>query len=326
MSRTIPIALQDHLDSGVTTTTLIMRIDPVTPGFSSFGASMTNRRIVYDDLTSELVYHEILGMQPSTIMQSANLSVDNAQVESLLPEFEFPISETDIAAGVYDFAEFSVYLVNYEDLTPGNHVVLAHGTLGRMRMGDGLSFWQELRGLTDPLKQSACEKDSLTCRATFGSQPIGTGGGVTEERYPCMYDAEALWEAGTVDAVGAESNRTFETAGLAPPFGGVPGKVRWITGANAGRENEVESFDDVAGVQTISLGFPADFPIAEGDTFEFRDDCPKTKPACQARENFEWMRAEPHIPIGDAGAMEVPGASSGPGRGGTSYQPITEAV
>lgn len=127
--------------------------------------------------------------------------------------------------------------------------------------------------------------------------------GAVTERYPCMYDSDSLWQPGQVTGVGLETTRTFTTSGLTPPFGGVPGMVRWITGRNTGREDEVEGFAQNDGPQTIDLTFTTMFPIQVGDTFEFRDDCPKTPTACKARSNWQWYRAEPTIPVADNGAI-----------------------
>lgn len=92
--------------------------------------------------------------------------------------------------------------------------------------------------------------------------------------------------------------------------------MRWLTGRNAGRENEVDEFEEDGGVQTIGLTFPTMFPIEAADTFEFRDDCPHTVTACKARGNWANHRGEPNIPVGDAGQASVPGASAGIGTGG----------
>lgn len=127
--------------------------------------------------------------------------------------------------------------------------------------------------------------------------------GAVTERYPCMYDSDSLWQPGQVTGVGLETTRTFTTSGLTPPFGGVPGMVRWLTGRNTGREDEVEGFAQNDGPQTIDLTFTTMFPIQVGDTFEFRDDCPKTPTACKARSNWQWYRAEPTIPVADNGAI-----------------------
>lgn len=323
MGRQIPIALQAHLDGDATTTCLLLRIASVRPGFAPYGVTTLDRDVEYDDGDGVIVYSAAIGSQPTALQNRADLSVDNAESESLVPEFDVPVSEEDIRAGVYDYAQFNLYLVNYKDLSMG-HVLLRSGTIGRITIdGDGLSMVNELRGLSAELKQSICEKDSLTCRATFGSQSEQNSHGDIVERFPCGVDATALLHSGTVSAVGLENTLTFTVT----PFTFaedefVPGMVFWVTGQNAGRSQEVET-NSAAGVFT--LAHPADFPIKIGDSLQYRVDCNKqardTVKGCKAdiRWGGEWVlhfRGEPDIPIGDAGAMETPGASSAPGFGG----------
>jgi uncharacterized phage protein (TIGR02218 family) len=329
MGRHIPIELADHLAGDATTTTLLIRVDPRTPGFSPFGATYTNRDIRYDDGGGELEYLGYVGMQPSSLLTSGNLSVDNAEVEGLLPEYEFPITERDIQAGVYDFARFYLYLVNYDDLTPGRHIELKRGTLGRMRTKDGLSFWEELRGLSQPLKQTICSRDSLTCRARLGSQPLGTPGADYTEREYCGIDLSVgYWEPGEVLAPSAEVHYGFTTVDpLIVPSGSdvpnylAPGMVRWTSGANAGTENEIEA----NGEESISLAFRTKFPIQAGDQFDYRRDCNKhardADKGCPSHWGPLWIehiQSEPDIPIADGLVSAVPG--------GTTTAPVSGAV
>lgn len=323
MPRNIPIQLANNIRQDSTTLCTIMRVDPVQPGFTSYGAALLDVPVTYNDGTGAMVYQAIIGAQPSALVYGADLSVDGGSTLNLLPEFDFPISEADIVAGAYDLSTFTAYLIDYRDTAAG-HIVLGHGTMGRFTVtNEGLSFVSEMRGLSQALKQTITEKWSLGCRATFGSRAIGDSGGDTiQERYPCNYDTESLWEPGTVVSVGLETNQNFYPTALNPPFGGEPGMVRWITGANAGRTYEVEAL----GSNGIELTFPTMFPIQIGDTFEFRDDCPKTESACKARNNWPNFRGEPNIPVADAGQITAPGASAGVGTGATNSQDFTDPV
>lgn len=311
--RTISAELQAHLNGSATTTTLLLRIDPVTPGYPSIGATLLDRDVVYDDGDGEVTYKATIGMVPANIVSSASMEVGNTEIQHLLPETDLPISEADISAGVYDFASYTLMLVNYEDLSMG-HVIMpsGHGQLGQMRQENGLSFWSELTALVKLLKQSIVEKDSLTCRAIFGSQPLGSGA-VIEQRFPCGKDVTALWLPGAVTSVGLETNRAFTASALgAAADVYVPGMLKWITGANAGRTYEVES--QTAG-GLIGLTFETMFPIEAGDTFQIRPDCTKWKEGnngCKFHFGTEWVlhyRGEPLIPVADADQINAPGAS-----------------
>lgn len=305
MPRVVPIAIADHIASGSTTLCVLVRVIPVQPGFIEFGITTLDTNVYYDDGAGQLLYSAAIGSEPSTLQSSSDLSVSGGETKQLMPLFDTPVSEADLLAGAYDYAKFIAYLVNYKDLTTGSHIVLQTGTLGRNTVTDsGLSWTSELRGLTQNLKQSITEKWSLSCRAVFGST-VSTA----QSRYPCNFDLTPLWENGTVVSVGVDNTQSFNTHELSPAYGGAPGLVEWLTGANAGRSDESETFDQTAGPgdvpQTIGLTFGASYPIAIGDTFRFRDDCPKTPDACKARSNFPNYRGEPSIPVSDNGAMAV---------------------
>ena len=142
---------------------------------------------------------------------------------------------------------------------------------------------------------------------------IGTGGifdyiraqlpgfAVTVTDYTLTGPSVALGQAATAGAVydwdGSVSLPT--TDGLF-----VPGVVHWLTGANAGRENEVESY--VAATGTVTLVIPTYQTIAPGDTFTIRRDCDKSKAMCKAYGNLLNMRAEPELPRADGGDLQSP--------------------
>ena len=303
MPRNIPIQLQTHFFGGATTICALVKITPVQPGYVEYGVTTHDSDLLYDGLN----YSAAIGTEPSTMVSSADLSVAGGESKQLMPVFNTPTSEADMIAGAYDFAKFAIYIVNYKDLTVGRHILLQTGTLGRNTITDnGLSWTAEFRGITQALKQSITEKWSLSCRATFGSVAFGTGTlGQKEERFPCKFNAGALWDNGTVVQTGVDTTQLFVTSGLTPTYGGSPGVVQWLTGSNAGRTDETEIFVDQAGVQTIGLTFGSMFPITVGDTFKFRDDCPKTVSACISRNNYANYRGEPSIPVSDNGALSA---------------------
>ena len=97
------------------------------------------------------------------------------------------------------------------------------------------------------------------------------------------------------------------TLALQPDGFFVPGVVHWLTGANAGRENEVESY--VAATGAITLVIPTQQPIAPGDTFQIRRDCDKSKAMCRdVYANLLNMRAEPELPRANGTDLQSPSA------------------
>jgi uncharacterized phage protein (TIGR02218 family) len=326
--KTIPIALATHKAQSSTTLTDLLLIGPL-PDASYRGLTLLDASVVYDDGNGAVTYVARTGLELSAYQSASDLSVDNAEANTLLPVAGFElegITQAEIDAGVLDKVPFVVYRVNYTDLATGSHEVIAGGTVGEIRQKVGGLSILELRSLSQQTKQSIVEIDSKTCRARFGSMPIGTGGGVVEERFPCNFDTSSLWVSGTVVAVGDEGDRIFaDTSFLQGVDYFAPGIVEWLTGANADQKQEVESFDE----GTFTLLFPTINAIELGDTFRARPDCTKQwvdgHNSCATwwgSEKALRFRGEPHIPTGDAAPANVPGASSGSDTGGgdpTSY-------
>lgn len=317
MSRNIPISLLADYASGATTMCRILKVVPQRG--AAFGYCGTNRALRYDDGDGELLYRTMSGFEHSAIVATGDTAVDNAEARGLLLGGN-PISEARINAGEFDGAEYTVYEVNYEDLTSGKHRVVSHGYFGQVRGRHGRTFVAELRGLIDLLRQEPWEKWQRRCRANqFGSQ-------AGDERFPCMYDLTAEWVADVaVTSVGVESTRTFTASALTQDANYfAPGMVLWKTGANAGLSFEVETFG--AGGE-ISLVFPTPYPIQPTDTFDIRRDCTREwegHNSCETYGNRLWFRGEPKIKPADAIGAQVPGAQVGPGSGGATFQPPSD--
>lgn len=65
------------------------------------------------------------------IDSKADMSVDNSEASGLLAEFPIDgATKAGIQRGDYDGAAFVQYLVNYNDLTSGNHVIINSGYIG----------------------------------------------------------------------------------------------------------------------------------------------------------------------------------------------------
>ncbi|HEU4376275.1 MAG TPA: DUF2163 domain-containing protein [Telluria sp.] len=83
-----------------------------------------------------------------------------------------------------------------------------------------------------------------------------------------------------------------------------PGVFKWLTGANAGRQNDIESYTAATGA--VVLATPTFAPIVAGDTGQIRRDCNKSKTICISRGNLPNMRAEPELPRADGASLQSP--------------------
>ena len=82
------------------------------------------------------------------------------------------------------------------------------------------------------------------------------------------------------------------------------GRVFWLTGANAGLEMEVKTWD---GTSALKLLFKMPNPIAIGDTFIVTPGCSKTIPPCVAFGQILNRDAEDFVKGEDA-ALSYPNA------------------
>ena len=78
-----------------------------------FGFTDHDLDIIFESTT----YKAATGFTPSAIKNTGSLSVDNLDVEGMLSSGS--IVESDILAGLYDFAEVEIFLVNYQKPNAG---------------------------------------------------------------------------------------------------------------------------------------------------------------------------------------------------------------
>lgn len=181
------------------------------------------------------LYESAVGYTPSSVVTGSDLSVDNMEMSGVISSET--ITEEDLAAGVWDYAEIDVREVNYKDLSMG-HRSVRHGRLGNVKTGRNL-FTAELRGLTQNLQQSIAEVYAVTCSASlFDSR--------------CKVDRAANTHAGEI--LTALSQRAFITNLDLPPGLCNNGLITFTSGANAGKKAEVKFFGGAGavGAQTTS--------------------------------------------------------------------------
>lgn len=304
--KTIPIDLLNHKALDATTLCLLIKI--TCRDGSVYGLTTLDVDIEFDDLTDSggpILYKWFYGFAMSRLQTSAGMGVDNADITGITAALEaMGVTEAQLRAGKFDYADLWVYSVNYKDLTPGAMEIRSRGKFGRVSAGSE-QYVGENRSVSQIWKQAITAVTSLTCRARFGSQP-------GEERFPC--GKVRTWISATITAVdGAEADRVFTCSSLTQPDGFfVPAIIRVLTGDNAGAEMEVVSF--AGGVVELALPMFDDF--GPGDTLEISQDCTKVaddvEHGCRYHWGTEWnlhFRGEDKIPIGREGELSTPGAN-----------------
>ena len=102
--KSLTTAMQLHLAGEVTTLATcwkLTRRDGAVMGFTDHDQSIT---------VGEVTYQAESGFTPSAVHSSSALNVDNLDVEGMLDNAA--ISEADVLAGRYDYAEISIFRVN----------------------------------------------------------------------------------------------------------------------------------------------------------------------------------------------------------------------
>ncbi len=267
--KTITPELAAHLAGEVTTLATcwkLTRRDGAVMGFTDH-----NKDILYLSVT----YKAATGFTPTSIEAKDDFSVDNLDVEGMLDSAS--ITEADVMAGKYDFAEIEIFTVNYEDLSQGR-LWPKTGWLGEVTLKRG-QFNVEVRGLSQKLSQNIGQVFSPSCRAVLGDNQ-------------CKISLAGHSVTTTVSTV--TSSLVFSANALTQAAGHFSGgEVEWLTGANAGRKMEVKEF----GSKQVTLVLPMGSSIAVGNQFKIVAGCDKTFQTCKGKfNNVINFRGEPHIP------------------------------
>ncbi|WP_396615442.1 DUF2163 domain-containing protein [Lysobacter soli] len=283
--KNIPIKLRDHLGQDATSWCLLMKVtckgvwDGLVLGFTSLDASVT-----YNDGSGPVTYRADNGFTPKRFQASADMDVDNTELQGWVSNIG--VTEDQIRAGLFDYADVVVYRVNYLRLGDGHEIVMA-GTCGETKFSE--NGWRtEFRSLTQQARQPISNPFSTTCRAQYGDAKC---------------QKPFVWHAARVSGVGADPRRMFTSSGLTQPEGFFRvSVVQVLTGANAGEEMEAY----VAG-GVVLLALPLSSPLAITDQFRIRQDCDKTFEMCRdVHDNVLNNRSE-HLARTDPSVL-VPGA------------------
>lgn len=272
--KNITFELKQHLKSSTQTLCTcwkLTRTDGQVIGFTDNSVAIT----VAGD-----TYSPTLGYEPTASSSTSDMTVDNLEVTGILG---FEINAEDLKAGVYDNCRIEIFLANREAPDSGT-LPIRTGTIGEVQYEQGV-FKAEMRGLTQAFTQSIVEMYSQTCRVPVGHPQCGVD------------LSNPLWNKQIVVS-SVDTSRVFSATliDLSPLPGdgwAIKGKVKWVTGANAGLTSEIKAHT----AEQVELLLPAEHPMAVGDTGEFIVGCNGLRTTCVSKfGNVINFRGFPDIP------------------------------
>ncbi len=276
--KTLTPEFQAHLDSGATTLCWCWRL--VRNDGQAFGFCDHDHPLVFDGLA----YEPESGFESTEMTSSTGLNVDNLDAMGALVSNR--LNEADLAAGLFDNAEVSIFRVNWSN--PEQRILMRRGNLGEVSRADE-AFTAEVRGLAHLLNQPTGRIFQYGCDAELGGSK-------------CGIDLEAGTYKATGTVISSEGNRSFHAGGLegfADAWFAF-GKLRWLGGANAGREMEVKTHRKQTASSAIGLWLPMSEAIAPGDAFTIFAGCDKQFATCRGKfANGLNFRGFPHMPGND---------------------------
>lgn len=261
--KTLPAGMQDDLDSGATTHChcwRLVRTDAVVLGFTDHDNDLTFGGTTYEASS---------GFTASAVEQSVGLSVDNMDVTGALQSGK--LTDADLAAGLWDNADITVYRVDWTDVT--KRVILLKGSIGEVSRST-INFSAEVRSLAHALNQTTGRMYTSQCDANLYDSR-------------CSVDPSNFTKSGQVDSV--LSSRAFNCNDPAI-FNRATnyfnrGLITWNTGHNAGFSMEIKSSIQLAATTVITLWEPMPFAIETGDSFTARAGCDKSAEVCLVKFN-----------------------------------------
>jgi uncharacterized phage protein (TIGR02218 family) len=274
----IPPALQEKLDSGVTTLArcwIVTRRDGVVSGFTDHDGDLVVEGVTCRAGT---------GFGASEATSRFDLSIDGAEISGALAADS--LTEADLSAGRFDAAQVDTWLVDWSDATL--RLLLSRATLGEVKR-EGEAFSAELRGLADKLSQESGRLYTARCTADLG-----------DTRCKVALAAAGLNGAGTVSRLLGVPAIAVEGLGDFAEGVFTAGCLTWTSGVNSGLAVEIKEHRIAGGDVQLTLWQAMSETISEDDAFTITAGCDKRFVTCRDRfANSINFRGFPHIPGND---------------------------
>lgn len=292
--KSVPPELASHLAGSVTTLAacwLVTRRDGVVLGFTDHDRSLMVEGV--ETLPQN-------GLSGSRTSAGPGLATSASDVAGRLDAAA--LSETDLAAGLWDGAEVRVYLVNWQ--APDEALLLRRAHIGEVRR-EGLGFTAELRGLAHLLEAPRGRVFSRNCDADLGD-------------HRCKVDLAAPGLTVSATVAGSNSADEITVTGIEAQAAGwfAGGRLEVLDGGLAGFATEITRHERIGTDDILHLWLPAPVPLAPGTALDVRTGCDKRFLTCAERfSNAANFQGFPHMPGTDF-VLSFPGRNTAENDGG----------
>lgn len=237
-----------------------------------------------DPDVTEQTYRSDYSFTSSAIFMSKSMAnLQSVNMTFLLDEVDDTgFKEKDLRLRLYDGAQAEIFVTDYTNVA-GGVMKMYSGKFGTVALSNQKIATVEVTpdDSTGSGTLLGMEKYSQTCRANLFDAR-------------CTLNADAFKVLFTV---GSANGGSIVSADLNQPSGNWNlGHIKWLTGANAGIVQTVNSSDNPS--TSIFLTSPPPLPVQAGDTAAIYPGCDKTRVRCKQFNNLPNMRAEPDVPAG----------------------------
>lgn len=261
-----------HIGKSTTTLALCLkatRTDGEVFGFTSFDRSLTVSAVVY-----------VPGLRPSAVKATADMQPTNSETEGGFGSAA--VTDEDIRAGRWDYAEIEVFRVNWADLTQGVEKI-TKGRLGQITRGR-TQFTAEMLGMQTLLTKQIGRLVGAECPYELGDDD-------------CTVDLAPFTITSTVSSSpGRDRFYDGSRTEVADYF--TNGKVTITSGDNDGISREVKQYPGGSPTGLVILQLPFPFDIAPGTTYTMHAGCRfRFTEDCVAKfSNGDNFGGFPHVP------------------------------
>ena len=239
------------------------------------------------------------GLSARALTSSTGLSVDNTAALGILSDAR--ISEADIAAGRFDGAEVTVWLVCWDDVDARQ--IQFRGKIGEITRAGG-AFEAELNGLAEPLNQPVGRTYLRSCAALPGDAACGVDLGDP------AYRLDHVLEQPLTALTFAVPDSGFADGWFAQ------GLCEVVSGQAKGLRQAIRTDQVRNGQRLVGLWAPFPVPLDAGDRLRLTAGCDRRAATCKAKfDNFLNFRGFPDMP-GEDWLVGVP-RSGGVNTGGS---------